>query len=201
MIEKILDDKSIFIFLRIYSQASSFQIPVSICLLVGIIPFINWLQQFGENLTRQSYQSQSSFSSISSDHCELEVSDVATLIAELSQELGIIGVSDQNAKFDKFLFVNELGETLSPGKVLSTEAKEAIDEKRKEGLLNLIHTCILLRLLGGGTESGKLKISDLRSLIEDVWFRTLPKGSNIINTLSVIRVQHLVNVIINYFSL
>lgn len=81
---------------------------------------------------------------------EIAVQDAALLIAELSAELRLMDVT-------------------APAGSAGSEA-----EREKAMLFNLIQTCVLMKLLGAGTESGRLKIAELSALLEDAWVLAVP---------------------------
>jgi hypothetical protein len=80
---------------------------------------------------------------------EIAVQDAALLVAELAAELRLMDVT-------------------APAGAKSEE------EREKEMLFNLIQTCVLIKLLGAGSDSGRLKIGELSALLEDAWMLAVP---------------------------
>lgn len=55
-------------------------------------------------------------------------------------------------------------------------SKEGVQSEK--AVFAVIQTCMLLRLLGSGNESGNLKISEVTSIIEDVWLQDVRNQGN-----------------------
>lgn len=88
--------------------------------------------------------------------------DCALLIAELSAELRIMDTSAPAAA------------TGTSGSQKTAPKSE--QEREKEMLFNLIQSCVLMKLLGAATDSGRLKISEIQALLEDAWIRAVPNN-------------------------
>jgi len=139
-----------------------------IVLICGLNPITHWLLKFRVSVTAASS------SSSSSSQGELEVESAALLLAELATELGLLSpnISSQVPSND-----------------------EATERSRQAMLHNVIQMCILLRLLGSGTDSGNLKISELASLLEDSWLLAIPSdGVRVSNQLANCRYRLLLQV-------
>jgi hypothetical protein len=85
---------------------------------------------------------------------ELKVEDAALLIAELASDLRLMDTS------------------FSGGARHKGAQSEA--EREKEMLFNLIQTCGLIKLLGAGNDSGRMRISEFSALLEDAWMLSVP---------------------------
>lgn len=81
------------------------------------------------------------------------VQDCALLIAELTSELQLIDTSSAS---------------------LARGGAQSEQEREEEMMYNLIQTCVLLKLLGAGGDSGRLRISELSALLEDAWVLAVP---------------------------
>ena len=109
------------------------------------------------------------------------------LLAELASELHLQDTSSSNS-------ANSAGVR---NKVAKTE-----EEREKEMLFNLIQTCVLLKLLGAGTDSGRLRISELGALLEDAWVLSVPNnGIRVSSVLSQLRFSLLQQVRLPYIFL
>jgi hypothetical protein len=80
---------------------------------------------------------------------EIAVADAAVLIAELATELRLMDVT-------------------------APEAGKSEQDREKQMLFNLIQTCVLMKLLGAATDSGRLKIAELNGMLEDAWLLAVP---------------------------
>jgi len=85
---------------------------------------------------------------------EISVQDCALLIAELTAELHLLDTSSA-----------PLGQPHAP---------KSAAEAEKEMMYNLIQTCVLLKLLGAASDSGRLRLSELSALLEDAWVLAVP---------------------------
>ena len=54
------------------------------------------------------------------------------------------------------------------------QAQKSAAEAEKEMMYNLIQTCVLLKLLGAASDSGRLRLSELSALLEDAWVLAVP---------------------------
>lgn len=70
----------------------------------------------------------------------------------------------------------------------ATQPAKSEKEREEEMLFNLIQTCVLMKLLGAATDSGRLKIAELSALLEDAWVLTVPiNGVRVSQMLSQLR--------------
>jgi hypothetical protein len=72
------------------------------------------------------------------------------------------------------LLIAELAAELRLMDVTAPAGAKSEEEREKEMLFNLIQTCVLMKLLGAGSESGRLKIGELSALLEDAWVLAVP---------------------------
>ena len=73
-------------------------------------------------------------------------------------------------------------------------------EREQEMLYQVIQTCVLMKLLGAGSDSGRLKISELSALLEDAWVLAVPvNGVRVSQMLAQLRFCLLQQVIVFLF--
>lgn len=75
---------------------------------------------------------------------------------------------------DAALLIAELATELRLMDVTAPDGGKSVQEREKQMLFSLIQTCVLMKLLGACTDSGRLKIAELSALLEDAWVRTVP---------------------------
>ena len=157
-----------------FDKNASLRLLQSMVMVTGVSPLVQWLQLFRclphdeqEDVKKKGGSSsiieQSPSASLVLGPGEVTVQDAALLIAELASELQLMDTS--------------------AGKRTTNE-----DEREREMMFNLIQTCILFKLLGAGTDSGLLLISELTGLLEDAWILAVPmNGVRISNMLAKLR--------------
>ena len=129
----------------------------NLAMVTGVTPLLRWLQRFRfdpQQLAADPDALPESLSATPSTSLvlgagEITVPDAALLIAELATELRLMDASAP------------LGSAVE-------------QEREKEMLFNLIQTCVLMKLLGAGTDSGRLRLSELGALLEDAWLLVVP---------------------------
>jgi len=160
---------------RNFDKNASLRLLQSMVMVTGVSPLVQWLQLFRclphdeqEDVKKRGGSSssiieQSPSASLVLGPGEVSVQDAALLIAELASELQLMDTS--------------------AGRQITNE-----DEREREMMFNLIQTCILFKLLGAGTDSGLLRISELTGLLEDAWILAVPmNGVRISNMLAKLR--------------
>lgn len=112
---------------------------------------------------------------------EIQVQDCALLFTELTAELQLMDTSAQAVERGR-------------------RGAQSDAEREKEMMYNLIQTCVMLKLLGAGTDSGRLRISELSALLEDAWVVAVPvNGVRVSQMLAQLRfslLQHVSTIII-----
>ena len=115
---------------------------------------------------------------------ELHVQAAALLIAELATELKVMDTSSSSANGPargSAAAKPQLGDQFAADPKHAPIVAGAAgggggvsEAQEREMVYNLIQTCVLLRLLGAGTDSGRLRLNDLGGLLEDAWMLSVP---------------------------
>jgi hypothetical protein len=133
-------------------------------------PLFVWLQRFA---VPKSSEESATQQSVSSGLGEIEVEAAALLLAELASELGLLSSAAEQA-------------ATRPSSTAGVSS---------DAIHSVIQMCILLRLLGRGTESGCVKVAEVASLLEDAWLLTVPTdGIRVSSKLAACRYRLLLHV-------
>lgn len=164
-----------------FDKFAALKLLSSLSLYTGVAPLFTWLRNIAlMNSTQAMTDTQKSSSSndvsaslSSQGGREIDVEAAAVLLGEMGVELGFMKgetISGSSSKQRKVLLRNE--QVLLHRQQQRTREEE---EEDKGFLYDMLHCCTLLRLLASTTESGKLKLADLRNLIEEQWVNLIPE--------------------------